>query len=931
MMSTNSYCSGGSAGMKSRQGYYKNVSNVQTNLRNGSLPFAKRQKMMTTREGIDDSDPFQDEDDDFTSDDFMAMDEMASQALTQIENSKHSKLSVNKKSQYENRQKNYTREYASTTPPHHTKVYYHPHSPRSHSSHSIPFEEKLRKQNPVQTNVSIPSTIQGGKYLFGSKSSTNVQNATDNYPSYSSEIPRGTTASLTPPADLSSKDAGMSEVSVVENHSTSHLQDFLNVSKEELEKTKSELKTLQNERFVKDGEIKVLRENLNKLNAELNKIRLEKIQKEQEAKTEKSEREKELQKQLEKLKTEIHFKDRELLEAQSFKCKSIEQRQQRVDGVTMSPVCNPTTPPRRSPKGLKGKSPSTPTTFPTRRSFMAQDGDTPVRKAAKIDTNTTVEENKNKTKGPSLPKTISLVCPSKKFSGNYSGPRLLRAVLEKPTSLSYSENCYLNNGLITLLNPGNSRDQYSIAKEGGASAWSERRINSKMEKNVNRGEMSKPFYSENVDLVLRTVLELLNSTTEGPVDVFNPPKTDDQLSFSTAIQLLPALEHHLTLYIEHLDKLLLQDSNILPSSSILTSSSSTGTRSLDRFFGQNSAFGCTEENVLSSLTVLQRLAGCCVDVTNGILAPQDMEGVPSSATTTATDMDVSAPLIDTMSGTCKSTVSVRNAPAVMNSGMMLRKLFRLLVVQQKHCQQNPVMEEALKVLIVLSRKCEKSLLSRFKPLLVEECLQNLLDLETTNTELVRLVLDLLTNLAANFELAKMFCNQKDSCLLLKLYECAVLGISNFSATQTTWMRSKIFVFLSSLVFVHPGGMRLVVEADCNCSSQLIRSVILTIDKEYRELISTQENYDQRLVFLRRGVMVLHTLSFNDNLFHEHRVDVEQYYVHLVSGLLKLLKQSEGIPEQEVCALEDLWDFDQSDDNDWDNEGDYEAQTDMELG
>ncbi|XP_071960351.1 ATR-interacting protein-like [Antedon mediterranea] len=867
---------------------YRHDRNIQTNINHGSAPFPKRQRLMTG-DGTDEIDEFTEDDDDFTSEDFLAMDELASQALTQNTNSSKSKLQ-NEKTPL--KKCNSNRENAPS--PYNSKVYYHQHYPRSVSSKSIPFEGKSQKVYPVQTN--IPFGISG-------KHSKTQKGA----PVSKTNMARGTTASLTPPADQSTNN-GLSEVSV-ESHSVS-FQEFENI-KRELEKTKSEMKTLQSERFGKDGEIKVLRQNQTKLNTELNRIHLERIEKEQVAKMQRTEREKELQTQLEKLKTEMHFKNQELLETQSL-YKLSEMKQQKANGLLMSP-----TSPRRSQRRVKVKSPGTPKGFPTCRSFMAKDGDADTTE--KMSTNDTVEKDEEKTKGPTLPLSYRACSSDKMFTGNYCGARLLKTVLERPASSAYTDNNNFNTGLVTLLNPTTTRlDQCSMKKDNVSSTG---RLTSLREDTVKKFESSLSVYSENVDLALRTVIDLLNSTTTS---------TDDNLNTSeknTAIQLLPSLEHHLTLYVDHLDK----PFDIPTSSTTLTSTSSLNTRSLDMYqsssmTSKDFSLTCLEDNVLSALVVLQKLVGCCDAVANKILA-QDLLEVPLSISTI--DFDVSAPLIS-QSGTCKSTISVHDSSSGLNfvRSHIFKKLVRLICIQQKACQHSKIMEEALKLLVILTRRCEKSMLIRFKVLLIEEPFPNLLDLDIT-FEQVHLVLDLLVNLAANFDLAKTFCNQKDSCLLLKLYEYAVYGLQDFSLCQITLIRSKVFKLLSSVIFGHSLGLKLLSEANCRCSLQLVKTVILTLDKEYREL-STTEDYLIRLAFLRQGIVLLHTLSFNDQLFHEHRIDVEHYYVHLITGLSKLFKQSDVIPDQEVYIVEELWDFDQSDDNEWEQEGDYEAQTDMDV-
>ncbi|OWF51643.1 ATR-interacting protein-like [Mizuhopecten yessoensis] len=133
-----------------------------------------------------------------------------------------------------------------------------------------------------------------------------------------------------------------------------------------------QLQEIKKELSNKDGEIKILRDTLQKKEGEITQAKKERMQTIEQQRREQSEREKNLQVSLDRQTTQLQFKERDIAELHE-RCRSLESRQQQNEGSNIGGSPRKVVVLQHSPTPNKDRSPVGNVNFPTKRSFMADD------------------------------------------------------------------------------------------------------------------------------------------------------------------------------------------------------------------------------------------------------------------------------------------------------------------------------------------------------------------------------------------------------------------------------------------------------------------------------------------------------------------------------------------------------------------------------
>nr|XP_006822496.1 PREDICTED: probable GPI-anchored adhesin-like protein PGA55-like [Saccoglossus kowalevskii] len=673
----------------------------------------------------------------------------------------------------------------------------------------------------------------------------------------------GTAASaLTPGSGFLAKDSHSLQVTQEGKASPSLLQE-LNAYKSECEKYKKQLSSLQEERYRKDGEIRLLRENLTTSNDELHKAQMEKIHQNEELKKEQKKKEKELDRQIENMKTQLQFKEMEIVEIQD-KYKSLENKHRALTESSNSITPKNTPQISQGPyhlrtEQLKEGSPAKNKGdhFPTRKSFHAHTLPvTPPPKSPRF---------KPRTSAAASPSHVS--SPSRRGSGDFhaqnrhtklkqgrkinvnasrascSSSQLVSKLLTLRNDTTYSIETGNSQGLITLL-------QLPVIMDHHASAEMDAEISpltaARSPKSQSPGRWSPIRLTsvENHSKALQTMSLLLSRRSSD-----TPPKQLASCSNTSALGLLPVIQDHLIKYIDILHSV------AEPTATTNSAYSSVNsTDSLRLAESENWAFIQTEKATLNSLRILHVMIcnSCCIrtsllkgssDTICETHSSGHTQRTGSCNDTSVMEIDPSAPLIpDTQVATqSKSEYPTHKAEVLptwsdcqlkqIPTNSILIKVLRIASIHNMYGQSGTMIEATLSVLLSLAENSQYILLDRLLPLLTDGTLQNCLSSDSSYT-IVLTGLKLLNVIVSNRTVVFSLCNQSDSCTLLRLYQLCVNGVDGATEEQWIAVEKKILQFFCTVFSCHHGAVSLLVESDCDCSIELVKSIICMMYKEY---------------------------------------------------------------------------------------------------
>eukprot|EP00794_Sanderia_malayensis_P019801 gene19801-21741_t len=163
----------------------------------------------------------------------------------------------------------------------------------------------------------------------------------------------------------------------------------------------------------------------------------------------------------------------------------------------------------------------------------------------------------------------------------------------------------------------------------------------------------------------------------------------------------------------------------------------------------------------------------------------------------------------------------------------------------------------------------------------------------------------------------ILCQRQGVCTLQNIYK-ALVQMPNECITKDDWndVRLEITQTVSTLFVSGSTSMRFLLESECNCSSELVRCLIIMLLEESREFRECCLEYieDNTLndcktfSILRQGMSLLSHICLNDRYFLDHRADVEWQYISLINTTIHLYRRIPSIREFEVQAIQDLLDL-----------------------
>ncbi|XP_060066244.1 uncharacterized protein LOC132546542 [Ylistrum balloti] len=761
----------------------------------------------------------------------------------------------------------------------------------------------------------------------------------------------------------------------------------------------TEMQEIKKELFQKDGEIKILRDTLQKKEGEITQAKKEKMQAINQQQREQSEHEKYLQASVDRLNTQLQFKDRDITELQE-RCRSFEARQQSAEGGYISSSPRKVIVPQHSPKPHRNRShsPVGNVGFPTQHSFMADDRSP----KAKSQLSVLQKENKNTkdigtctvgvyppvaTPRSTSPSPVTRYLRRRLFlstadhpTGVLSGPQLVSSLLE-------ASPCGggVDQGIVGLLHmhTGNcDLQRLHFDRDNSSSILSPLPNRQRpFDPKVSPKKWVSVGSSEHRTLALQGMQTLLHNRQSGDnfidkvsVNVLrNAAKSDadpkkhladtslvtrNKEKVSTdqdiptdygAVLLLPLLADYLGHYQDLLTCAVEVSPQSPPSSrgsSSLDSSVESLSSSLSLLLRDSALFANNLEALaLAALSILHRLVSYCPsvravlfespesnattsvhDATNGQMAKHRHGGDDGSNH----DTDISS------SGSCSRSQG-SGIHQYVEDIYLLRKIFSLANPGQGvHRYNVHIVERALDILIVLATHLEEDQVQQLLPLLHNSVLANCLECDNDKSVVIR-GLKLLTTLVKFNSFVSSLYVGPDGCLLCLLYNVCIGPVDEVSSEYRLQTSTQLFHCLYNIISVHKGGAVLLLQSDCRCSVQVIRTVVVVLHRllllyEEREKDGSKcEEENNLLVPLSQGVLLLHTLYQKDDRFSDHRFLVEHQYVRLVTGLTSVFKHLTANNSHELSALGELWDFDDEyNEFSQESEGDEEDLQQMDV-
>ncbi|XP_038054526.1 uncharacterized protein LOC119726756 [Patiria miniata] len=811
--------------------------------------------------------------------------------------------------------------------------------------------------------------------------------------------PKGAIARESPGLPSTERDTGSSQIATLQQQQVAKY-------KSECETIKKQLELLTKEMFSKEGEIQVLRQNLNKSKVETSRLQMERLQAEEQRKQQLSEVEREFKKENESLKTQLQFKEVELMQAQSAS-----QNHRTRPPISSGLNHAPTTPTKQTatPPASKTEDDIRDTDmFPTQQSFMADNRKVergqlrsprvrtlsegqPARSSPKRSPRRGLASKSPGKVSPSVLNSIpasssSSSIPYGKPPRNAKKSSLVSDRLQKASSaeaqligilLEDTEKQATTagsvGGLMGLVqSTGYDRvppsDGMEAAIPGQPLPAKPQKVSPNKRQLIHHNENSS---NRSVELATKAISNILNPPRIPPlppnvarqVPPYRPPTGKSQdLEFEDPVacitDLLPLMEDQLTCYIDTTHSITQNNAPALcstcPSSS---SGGGSGGRSLESSLdspGSSSpseelmALGRAESAVLTSLTALGKMVTCSPTVRTVILHAgtyKDPESPGSDEDVSAMEIDPSAPLIDPTQAPSKSAghSSVVHEPQPpqpptdsfpdRRSNHILSKLMRIASMQHGLGNCGAVVESSVYLLRIIVQKSNKEEYEKLQSLLVHDALFNAMCRDSTFTQ-VSHALDIVKALSSSWKLTCKLCNQSDSCLLLQCYQCGVHGSQSCSNPQKVQLTVKVISILWRIIGTHHQGPTMLLDADCQCSLELVSAVVLMLRRMLNVMqltMSYQHPTQYWRYVLHEGLLVLHCLAMHDRNFTDHRLDVEKVYVALITALNKLYHRLPDATDNETGLVQDLWDFVHWDETEWELEEEDDENEDEQQG
>ncbi|XP_005811881.1 ATR-interacting protein isoform X1 [Xiphophorus maculatus] len=638
---------------------------------------------------------------------------------------------------------------------------------------------------------------------------------------------------------------------------------------------KRKLNEVEEEILLKSGEIRVLRDSLKAVQQEKETQRQNQVLLETQRQREQSDREKELNKKVLSLQSELQFKEAEINEMKTKLLSSDKNK-------TASPVA------RTSPKVLSaltqmyqmsGSSSSSPigNGFITKETFGAQISSrvTPVKTPRDAADRGVSKSRSGDGQDISHPDPFLSARHAKM---QHKGGILLGVLLQQPlvpSSLGLSHLLSMSVAEYSQLSV--SPQLHSDPLEGASAVG------------ANRAPLSL------VQSLATTGVNLL-SQSQTTIAVSNR----DNRSCPGAVFLLPLLDLHLSQLCCTLESL---GSSSSGSDSTTASSISAG-QTESPVLGRLDEAGITgfrvEDTGLTALKLLYLLLAQSDEVVEAVLLRKNQ-------TTGKTDRSFAH------MGLCSQNALLQS---------LLRLCDRRL--SGNSAQKEKLFLNTLKTMCILIKRTPPTHSDRLQCVLQVVCLCLAQD---TGVQTVSECVSVLTAMSDHPTLAKQLCSQHDTCIFLKLFHL-IRTRADTLATHADWILLDLQVVrLLSRVTQRTESWTSSKPSPCQCYSELVQAVVIIFHRQWLDIRSQEQTSahssscwsDPDTSLLRESLLLLHWLLLHHTSFSESCRPVLHMYDQMIPAVRETLSKISDLSDSEELALEEICRSDGDDTDDMDTD------------
>uniref|UniRef100_A0A8C3JDK6 ATR-interacting protein n=1 Tax=Calidris pygmaea TaxID=425635 RepID=A0A8C3JDK6_9CHAR len=678
------------------------------------------------------------------------------------------------------------------------------------------------------------------------------------------------------------------------------------------EEIKEKLKEMQDEILTKNGEIKILRDSMQQMEYAMEEQKRSYMLLEQQKCQTLSEKEKEFSKKLLSLQSELQFKDAEMNELRT-RLQNCERNKLVAQTVlTSSPKknfavqvksegCSPQ-PGRKS--------------FPTKESFNAEMSTRASSSSGNPIPSTTLIKEDSKITHPEV-SPVKHEAVGK--NGSYN-PVPKRNAQDNCVSI-LSGSILLNALMKQPIVPGSLLGLCHLLSSNSEPVPGAVLLPNYLETKSTQSPSSRTTQEETAPLVsLREAQKLaitglnLIAMDEGLSE--GSPTESQFLHFTRckiqgAVHLLPLVEHHIGAYCQAAPLADKSANGSCGNQSAVPSRTGTNTVSSKEDFRLS-----LEETTLISLGILYYLAFYSWDVVHTLLSAE-VEKSSAAGDEQVSTMDKNGSC-DNQCDNKEDTSTHEGLPVAPQDApnnnqaqhSLFKKLLQVLAFSAaRGSQTDSILNQSLKVLVKLAENSTMDLLMNFQHLLSSRILLCCLCPETPLPAAL-LTVRLLSVLAQHHKLVAQLCSCSDTCLLLALY-VYITSRPDKSASEMLWLQlEQETVRLLTRCMRCPTPAVLLLGSDCQCHLEVVKTLIIMLHRQWMKIRRSETSLcaskERILQFLRDAVLLLHSLSQKDKLFHEHCLEVLHQYDQAMPGIRAILKKTQKLNACEELILDELY-------------------------
>ncbi|NXE53990.1 ATRIP protein, partial [Casuarius casuarius] len=624
------------------------------------------------------------------------------------------------------------------------------------------------------------------------------------------------------------------------------------------EEIKQKLKAMQDEILTKNGEIKILRDSMQQMEYAIEEQKKSYMLLEQEKSQTLSEKEKEFSKKLMSLQSELQFKDAEMNELRT-RLQNCE-RNRLVTQTVLTPS------PKKKlaiPVKSEGCSPQPgKRSFPTKESFNAEMSTRPSCSSG----NLFVQNSSIKEVVKVFQRQLCVL----------SGSILLNALMKQPiVPGSLLGLCHLLSSNSEALPGAIMQPNFLDSKSTGIPSI-----------RTTREEIASLVSLREAQKLAITGLNLI-AMDEGSSERHLAESEGEFLHLKRckirgAVHLLPLVEHYIGAFCQAIQLVDKSVNSSCGNHSVVSSRTNANVVSSKEDFRSS-----LEETTVVSLGILYYLVFYSWDVVHTLLS-SEVERDSAVGDEQVSKMDKNM-LCDNQCGNKEDTRTqggLHGAPQDEPNNdraqhSLFKKLLQVLAFSATTgSQTGSILNQSLKVLVKLAENSTMDLLINFQDLLNSQILFRCLCPETP-LHAVLLTVRLLSIFAQHHILVAQLCSHSDTCLLLALY-MYITSRPDKSASEVLWLQleQETLRLLTRCMRCSSPAVSLL-GTDCQCNLEVVKALIIMLHRQWmkiRRSESTLCTYKEHIVqFLRDAVLLLHSLSQKDKLFHERCLEVLHQY------------------------------------------------------